>query len=160
MIYIYIIALIYYMLYLNINMCESVEHEAARSLRKALHACATSGETALAAVGASGEAASAGVAPAKRGKRHTVYAVGARHAGACHVDRARCGDTPRQVTTWHAPGGPAKHPLPFGLTSATVLPRHGPPHYVQDGWPPGWKLVMGDLPADTEAAEAWRMTTC
>ncbi len=42
----------------------------------------------------------------------------------------------------------------YGTMSATALARHGPPFYFEDGWPAGWKLVMGDLAADITATEA------
>ena len=53
--------------------------------------------------------------------------------------------------------GPRRQAQPWGTTSATALPRDGPPYFFEDGYPAGWKMVMGDLPADTGADEARRM---
>ena len=55
------------------------------------------------------------------------------------------------------PEPPRREPLPWGITSGTAPTRHGPPTYFEDVFPFGWKLIMGDLPADTTATEARRM---
>ena len=52
--------------------------------------------------------------------------------------------------------GLGRNPLPYGMTSATALPRDGPPYYYEEGRPAGWKIVMGDLPPDTETKPAQR----
>ena len=44
----------------------------------------------------------------------------------------------------------------WGTTSAAALRRDGPPCFFEDGFPAGWKLVMGDLPRDTDATQARR----
>ena len=54
------------------------------------------------------------------------------------------------------PQAPARTPQAYGTTSATALPRDGEPYYFETGRPWGWKIVMGDLPAATEADEARR----
>ena len=53
--------------------------------------------------------------------------------------------------------GARRQSQPWGTTSATALARDGPPFFFEDGFPAGWKMVMGDLPADTDANEARRM---
>ena len=53
--------------------------------------------------------------------------------------------------------GARRESQPWGTTSATALARDGPPLFFEDGFPAGWKMVMGDLPADTGADEARRM---
>ena len=55
------------------------------------------------------------------------------------------------------PAAPRRTALPWGVTSATALPRDGLPYFFENGHPAGWKLVMGDLPLNTDATEARRM---
>jgi hypothetical protein len=56
---------------------------------------------------------------------------------------------------WHASGSawagndtPPQGPGMWGTTSATALTRSGAPHYWEPGRPAGWKMIMGDLPAN------------
>ena len=42
----------------------------------------------------------------------------------------------------------------YGTTSDTALARDGPPFYFENGFPAGWKLVMGDLARDIAATQA------
>ena len=51
-----------------------------------------------------------------------------------------------------------RRPLSRGATTATGLPRNGPPMFFEDQRPAGWKLVMGDLPADVDATQVLWMT--
>jgi hypothetical protein len=47
---------------------------------------------------------------------------------------------------------PTRQVLPYGSTSGTALARDGVPVYVEDQ-NPGWKIVIGDIPYGTTAAQ-------
>jgi len=69
-----------------------------------------------------------------------------------HEQRPRSARRSRSSASAATPPMPTRQVLPYGSTSDTALARDGVPVYVEDQ-NPGWKIVIGDIPYGTTAAQ-------